>query len=176
MLESHDASAEDTQPRREKTENAAHMVRHGTVPLTDETLGRLTGTAAQRWSEKECLVSLHQNVRLTFSDLIRRSDHLAAGLLKLGLKSGDCLAVWGPNDVEWVVSFLAAARAGFLLAAINPAYQKDELIYSIEKVGAKAAIAPEGFKTQNYPRMLLEAQRVRPALEHIIIYSKDHVT
>ncbi|XP_076239071.1 acyl-CoA synthetase family member 2 [Calliopsis andreniformis] len=173
----HDIAVQQKRLKHENVENAAHMVHHGDgVPLIDSTLGKLIGLAVEKWPEKECLVSCHQNVRLTFSECLRRSDRLAAGLLKLGLKSGDCIAIWGPNDVEWFLSFLAAARAGFILVALNPAYQLDELIYCIQKVDVRAVIAPDSFKTQDYPRMLFEAQRACPTLEHIIIYSKDHVT
>ncbi|XP_033174815.1 medium-chain acyl-CoA ligase ACSF2, mitochondrial isoform X2 [Bombus impatiens] len=78
----------------------AHMLQHGSVPLIDEPIGKLIGTAAERWPDRECVVSLHQNIRLTFSDVIRRADRLAAGLMKLGMKRGDRLGLWGPNDVE----------------------------------------------------------------------------
>ncbi|OAD62436.1 Acyl-CoA synthetase family member 2, mitochondrial [Eufriesea mexicana] len=152
------------------------MSSDGEVPLMHETIGNLLGTAAERWPDRECVVSLHQDVRLTFSELIRRADRLAAGLTKLGLKHGDRLGIWGPNDVEWVITFMSAVRAGFILVAINPSYQMEELTYCLQKVVVKAVISPENLKTQDYPRMLLEAQQTCPSLEHIIIYSKDHVT
>ncbi|XP_076477119.1 acyl-CoA synthetase family member 2 isoform X2 [Bombus vancouverensis nearcticus] len=154
----------------------AHMLQHGSVPLIDEPIGKLIGTAAERWPDRECVVSLHQNIRLTFSDVIQRADRLAAGLMKLGMKRGDRLGLWGPNDVEWLITYMCASRAGFILVAINPSYQMDELTHCIQKVGVKAVISPDNFKTQDYPRMLLQAQQMCPTLEHIIIYSKDHVT
>ena len=160
----------------ENQDKPAHMLQHGSVPLIDEPIGKLIGTAAERWSDRECVVSLHQNIRLTFSDVIQRADRLAAGLMKLGMKRGDRLGLWGPNDVEWLITYMCASRAGFILVAINPNYQMDELIHCIQKVGVKAVISPDNFKTQDYPRMLLQAQQMCPTLEHIIIYSKDYVT
>lgn len=108
--------------------------------------------------------------------MLHRADHLAAGLMKLGMKRGDPLGLWGPNEIEWVIGFAAAARAGFVVVAINPTYQMDEIIYAIRKVGVKAMISPANFKTQNYSRMLRDARQRCPTLEHIIIHSKDHVT
>lgn len=156
--------------------NLAHIMNSGKVPLTDETIGKLLATAAERWPDRHCAVSVHQNVRLTFSEVLRRADRFAAGLMKLGLNRGDRLAIWAPNDIEWMISFMAAGRAGLVLVAINPAYQMEELVYCLQKVGVKAVISPMNFKTQDYPRMLLEAKRSCPTLEHIIIYSEDHVT
>ncbi|XP_043517804.1 medium-chain acyl-CoA ligase ACSF2, mitochondrial [Frieseomelitta varia] len=155
---------------------AAHMVQHGNVPLTDEPIGKLVEIAAEKWPDRECVISLHQNVRLTFSDVVRRADRLAAGLMKLGMKRGDRLGIWGPNDVEWLITFICASRGDFILVAINPNFQLDELNYCIQKVGVKAVISPDNFKTQDYSRMLLQVRQTCSTLEHIIIYSKDHVT
>lgn len=156
--------------------NPSYSVTGGSVPLVDQTIGQLVGEAAKRWPDRVCLVSYPQNVRLTFSECTRRGDHLAAGLLKLGLKRGDRVGVLIPNDPEWLISLVASARAGFILVAINPAYQVDELVYCLKTVGARAVISSDRFKTQDYPRMLLAAQQACPSLEHIIIHSKDHVT
>ncbi|CAK9830258.1 Medium-chain acyl-CoA ligase ACSF2, mitochondrial [Anthophora retusa] len=154
----------------------SYMKNDGHVPLVEDTVGKLLSKAAERWPDEEYVVSINQGVRLTFKDVLRRADRLAAGLLKLGMKRNDCLGIWGPNDVEWLITFMCAARAGFILATINPTYQLDEVVYCIQKINMKAVISPYDFKTQNYPLMLLEAQRRCPSLEHIIIYSQDHVT
>ena len=47
-------------------------------------------------------------------DLLQ-SDRLAAGLTELGVKKGDCVGIWAPNCMEWVVVQYAAARAGLIL-------------------------------------------------------------
>ncbi|CAL7934503.1 unnamed protein product [Xylocopa violacea] len=152
------------------------MLYHGNESLLDNTIGQLLGTAAERWPNQECLVVLHQNVKLTFSELIRRADHLAAGLLKLGMKPGDRLGIWGPNDAEWLIAFFTCARAGFISVLINPLYEMDELVYAVQKVGVKAVVSPASFRKHDYPSMLLKAKQLCPTLEHVIVYSKDHVT
>nr|XP_033338040.1 medium-chain acyl-CoA ligase ACSF2, mitochondrial [Megalopta genalis]XP_033338042.1 medium-chain acyl-CoA ligase ACSF2, mitochondrial [Megalopta genalis] len=156
--------------------NLAHIAHGGNVPLLNWTVGELVGTAAERWPNKVCLVSVEQDIRLTFSELLRRGDRLAAGLRSLGLRRGDRVGIWGPNQAEWLLSFVAIARAGMIVVAINPAYQQDEINYCLEKVGVAAVISPKSFKSQNYPGMLLTAMRHCPSLRHIIINSKDHVT
>lgn len=152
------------------------MYNPGEVPLLDKTIGQILGEAVATWPEQTCIVSVHQNIRLTFSDLLRRVDAFAAGLKKLGMKKDDRLAIWGPNDLEWFITSLSASRAGLIVVAINPAYQQNELIYCLQEVGVKAIVSPIAFKTQNYPRMLLAAKEVCPTVKHIIIHSSDHVT
>ncbi|XP_043682131.1 medium-chain acyl-CoA ligase ACSF2, mitochondrial [Vespula pensylvanica] len=145
-------------------------------PLRDETIGQLLEEAAKKWSNHECIVSHHQNIRLTFSDVLLRVDKLAAGMKKLGFQKGDRIGIFGPNDIEWFITFLCATRLGLITVAINSAYQRDELIYCLQKVGAKGIVLPAKFKTQNYVNMALSAKEFCPDLEHIIVWSKDHVT
>ncbi|KAL6268500.1 hypothetical protein P5V15_001632 [Pogonomyrmex californicus] len=154
----------------------AHMINSGEFPIVDKTIGQLLSEAAAAWPERTSIVSIHQNIRLTFSELLRRVDSLAAGFKKLGLKKGDRLGIWGPNDLEWIIASLSASRIGLIVVAINPAYQQSELVYCLQKVGVKGIVSPDKFKVQNYPQMLLAAKEVCPTLEHIIIYSSDHVT
>ena len=58
---------------------------------------------------------------------------------------------------------MAAARLGAVLVNINPAYQPQELLYCLNKVGVKAIVAAERFKTQDYFSILKE---VVPELEN----------
>ncbi|XP_035727589.1 medium-chain acyl-CoA ligase ACSF2, mitochondrial-like isoform X3 [Vespa mandarinia] len=154
----------------------AYYYHPGNKPLRNETIGQLLKEAAEKWPNHECIVSHHQKVRLTFSDVLLRVDKLAAGMKKLGLKKGDRIGIFGPNDIEWFITFFCSTRLGLISTAINSAYQRDELIYCLQKVGAKAIFIPVKFKTQNYVNMVLSAKEFCPDLEHIIVWSKDHVT
>ena len=57
---------------------------------------------------------------------------------------------------------MAAARLGAVLVNINPAYQPQELLYCLNKVGVKAVVSAERFKTQDYFSIL---KQVVPELE-----------
>ncbi|XP_046474559.1 medium-chain acyl-CoA ligase ACSF2, mitochondrial isoform X1 [Neodiprion pinetum] len=148
----------------------------GSYPLLEKTVGQLLDVAAERFPNRESVVSVHQNMRMTFSEARKRADKFAAGLKKLGLKRGDRVGIWSPNSIEWSVAFLAIARAGFKVVGMNPADQLNELIYGINKVGTRAVVAADSFKTQNYPEMLLRAKSQCPSLEHIVIVGDKHVS
>ena len=47
--------------------------------------------------------------------LFIQADDLAAGLLALNLKQGDRVGIWGQNHMEWILVFLACAKAGLIL-------------------------------------------------------------
>ncbi|KAG7213940.1 hypothetical protein KM043_003137 [Ampulex compressa] len=154
---------------------SSRLLHRGEEPLLDETLGTALGRAAREWPNRECLVSLHQNVRLTFAELVLRADRLAAGLKKLGLERGDRVGIWGPNDVEWLIASSAASRGGFVAVCINPAYRPAELSHCLRLVGPRAVVSPRTFKTQDYAGMLLDAKRTCPDLRHLVVYSEEHV-
>ena len=62
----------------------------------------------QKHGENIAVISQHQNETITFSDLHKRSDDLAAGMLLLGVKRGDRVAVLLGNRSEYIdVSTLA---------------------------------------------------------------------
>ena len=123
-------------------------------PLLETTIGAALDAAAVRWGEAEALVSVQQNIRWSWRSLALQADALAAGLLALGLEPGDRIGIWSPNCAEWTLTQFAAARIGLILVTINPAYRRSEVEYTLNKVGVKALVAAESFKTSDYAGMV----------------------
>lgn len=123
-------------------------------PLIGHTIGDALAFAAERWGDRDALVSVGQGIRWSFAELLERSDAFAAGLLALGLNPGDRIGIWAPNCAEWTLTQFAAARAGLILVTINPAYRLSEVEYTINKVGLSALVAATSFKTSDYPAMI----------------------
>ncbi|QND50464.1 AMP-binding protein (plasmid) [Phyllobacterium sp. 628] len=131
-------------------------------PLIGEPIGRHFDHIADQFPDRLALVVRHQNVRLTYSELRQKVDVLASGLLALGLNPGDRIGIWSPNNLEWVLTQFATAKAGLILVNINPAYRSHELEYAINKVGCTALILSPALKTSNYLDILRE---IAPELE-----------
>uniref|UniRef100_A0A2K5E6P9 Medium-chain acyl-CoA ligase ACSF2, mitochondrial n=2 Tax=Aotus nancymaae TaxID=37293 RepID=A0A2K5E6P9_AOTNA len=131
--------------------------------LISKTVGQCLEATAQRVPEREALVVLHENVRLTFAQLKEEVDKAASGLLSIGLRKGDRLGMWGPNSYAWVLMQLATAHAGIILVSVNPGYQAMELEYVLKKVGCKALVFPKQFKTQQYYNIL---KQICPEVEN----------
>ena len=96
-------------------------------PLLYRTIGAAFDEVVALHADREAIVVRHQNVRLTYAALAARVDAFASGLLALGLEPGDRVGIWSPNNIEWVVTQLATAKAGLILVNINPAYRVAEL-------------------------------------------------
>jgi fatty-acyl-CoA synthase len=125
-------------------------------PLLGETIGQFFDTVCAKWPDRPALVVRHQKVRMSYRELKEAVDKLAAGLLTLGLQPGERIGIWSPNNSEWVLTQFATAKAGLVLVNINPAYRVAELEYALNKVGCKALILAERFKTSDYVGMLRE--------------------
>ena len=129
---------------------------HGTSPtkLIGETIGAAFDRTVSRFPDREALVVRHQDVRWTWTELARRVDALAAGLLSIGLEPGDRIGIWAPNCAEWVLTQFATAKAGLILVNINPAYRRSELAYALEKVECRALVLAPALKTSDYLAIL----------------------
>ncbi len=136
------------------TQSYVHGV--SATPLIGETIGVHFDKAAAQWGARDALIVRQQNVRWSYGELKARVDAFAAGLLALGLAPGDRVGIWSPNNSEWVITQFATAKAGLILVNINPAYRLSELDYALNKVGCKALITANSFKTSDYVGMLRE--------------------
>jgi fatty-acyl-CoA synthase len=157
-------------------------------PLIGDTIGVHFDKSAERWPDRPALIVPQQHVHWSYRELKERIDALAAGLLSLGLSPGERVGIWSPNNSEWVITQFATAKAGLVLVNINPAYRAFELDYALNKVGCRALIIADRFKTTDYIAILrelmpeiardapgqLQASRV-PTLKALIRIGKDNV-
>jgi len=124
------------------------------TPIIYDTIGNFFEGIVEQYPDTEAVVVCHQGVRWTYSEFNERVDDLAAGLLKLGIRSGDRVGIWGPNTSEWVLTQMATAKIGAILVNLNPAYRLYELEYALNKSGCRAVISDESFKSSKYLDML----------------------
>ena len=124
------------------------------TPLLNQTIGETLEIAARRWPDQDAVVVRDQNARLSFAELLREADRLAAGFIALGLKPGERIGIWSPNKIEWVLTQFAAARAGLILVCVNPAYRLAELRFALNNVECRALVTAVRFKTSDYIGML----------------------
>jgi fatty-acyl-CoA synthase len=161
---------------------------HGsaTTPLLGLTIGESLNRAAARFGDRDALISCHQAIRLTYSDLLHEVNRAARGLLRLGIERGDRVGIWSPNCAEWVITQFAAAKVGAILVNINPAYRRRELEFALNQAGVTALITARAFRNTDYVAMLTEVmpelvndrrrplatERI-PSLRHLIYLGSD---
>ena len=89
----------------------------------------LTGIArraAIEFADVDAFVTEH-GWSITYAELDRAADEVAAGLADHGIGSGDVVVLATPSNVDYVVVYLAAARLGAITAGLNPRFTGAEL-------------------------------------------------
>jgi fatty-acyl-CoA synthase len=139
------------------------------APLSGDTIGRLLERRVAASGDRLALVSRHQGLRLTWSELGDGATAVARGLLALGVEPGDRIGIWAPARVEWTELQLGSAMVGAILVNINPAYLSGELSYALQKVGVRFLCAVAGFRSAEYLAMIDEVRGSCPTLEGLIV-------
>lgn len=126
-------------------------------PLLGLTVGDMFSQVARKYPDTEALVSVHQGIRYTYRDLLRKVEELGKGLMAIGVEKGDRVGIWAMNHAEWVVTQVATAKIGAIMVNINPAYRTYELEYVLRQAELQTVILQDRFKTSDYVGMFLGA-------------------
>jgi acyl-CoA synthetase (AMP-forming)/AMP-acid ligase II len=83
------------------------------------TVAATVREAAVRFGDRAAFVDPNGS-RLSYADLDRRSDEVAAGMVEAGLGPGDVVLLRLPSDSSYVVAYAASAKVGAITAGANP--------------------------------------------------------
>ncbi|KAG1649417.1 Acyl-CoA synthetase family member 2, mitochondrial [Nymphon striatum] len=112
---------------------------HGTSidPLVHLTFSDVLEEAVKKCPDDTAIISCHQGIERTFQQFQKDVNRLSAGLLMLGLKKGDRVAVVSLNCYEWIVTQFAVASAGLQLVTVNPAFIQSEIQMVLNKADSR---------------------------------------
>jgi fatty-acyl-CoA synthase len=136
--------------------SASYHHRGGDAPLLGVTIPEHFAQVAAQFPEREAVVCVHQQRRLTYAQLRQATDRLARGLIGGGFGKGERIGVWSTNNIEWLLLQLATARIGAVLVNINPACRPRELAYALQKSEVQGLFTIPSFRTSDYAGMLAE--------------------
>jgi fatty-acyl-CoA synthase len=108
--------------------------------LLEMTIGECLDQRAEEFPTKEAIVySCYPefggalDIRWTYAAYHDQVNAVAKGLLALGLRRGDHIAVWAANVPEWPLLQMGAAKAGLVLVTINPLLRAAEVEYILNQ-------------------------------------------
>jgi len=96
-------------------------------PFLRETVGGMLAAMAGRVGDHEAIVAPDR--RITYAQFHREAQRVARGLLALGVKKNDKVALWLPTRPEWLFAQYGCAMIGAVVVALNPRYKAHELRY-----------------------------------------------
>ena len=126
------------------------------------SLGGFAQQQARRFGDTPLFFSGDEVVSYRGYD--ERTDRLAGGLARLGLRQGDRMAVLLPNGLPILEAYMGAAKLGAASVPLNPMFTPREIEYVVNHSRAKVMMAS--------PRDAERVQAIRdrlPSLAHVVV-------
>jgi long-chain acyl-CoA synthetase len=108
------------------------------LPLNSETLVDMLARSARRFARRPSLYFFGKT--LSYRECHDLADRFARGLVSLGIRKGDRVALCLPNSPQAVIAYFGILRAGGIVVACNPTYTEHELSYQLRDAGARAVV------------------------------------
>jgi fatty-acyl-CoA synthase len=97
--------------------------------------------------------------RLSFGELVAQSRRLAKGLAGLGVKPGERIALWLPNDPAWLMTLLACAELGATVISVNTRFRSAEIADIVSRSRARTLIYAPKLGGVDYAAILEQVER-----------------
>jgi long-chain acyl-CoA synthetase len=132
---------------------------------TKVPLFEILAQTAKLHPNQTAITYLEKNI--TYSELDLLSDQFAASLKKLGIMKNDRVAIFLPNNPQFIIAYYGILKVGAVVTAINPLHREREVEHQLADSEAKAIITLDSF----YPIIKNVLQKTN--LKTIIITSTD---
>jgi len=116
------------------------------VPLHAFVLGR-----AREWGDKPALIDGPSGRTLTYGQLARGTDRVAAGLAARGFRKGDVLGLFAPNSPEFALAFYGTVAAGGIVTTINSLATALDITTQLRDARARVLVTVEPFLDRALP-------------------------
>src|SRR6202166_531476 len=111
--------------------------------------------------------------RLTFAQVDRAISALAAHFIEAGLPSNSVIAVQLPNTVEFMLTVLAAQRAGLVVALLPLLWRQSELTVALNRTGARAIVTAGTIDGVNHADLAMNAAAEAFSIRHVCGFGAD---
>jgi AMP-binding enzyme len=146
-----------------------------TAPNASPTLDGLFRRSLDRQPESLALVDPADKMRvtstpplrLTFAQADRAIAALAAHFMEAGLPLNSVVAVQLPNTVEFMLTVLAAHRAGLVVALLPQLWRQAELTAALNRTGARAIVASSRIDGVSHADLAMNAAAEAFSIRHV---------
>ncbi len=122
----------------------------------EATIGQLLDEVVAQVPDQDAVVYVDRDYRMTWSQFRDTVDKAAKGLMALGVKKGEKVAVWATNVPHWVTLQFATAKIGAILLTININYRNAEIDYVLRQSDCENIFLIDGYRDTDYVNTLYE--------------------
>src|SRR5262245_11931203 len=101
--------------------------------------------------------------QLTFLDLKRQADALAASLARMGIVKGDRVGIMLPNCPQYIIAAFGILRLGAVVVNVNPSYTARETLTVAADSGIRVLV------TLDVLAPLVASIRTQTPIEHVVV-------
>ncbi|MGL1932636.1 MAG: AMP-binding protein [Desulfotalea sp.] len=120
------------------------------------TLGQILAETVKKFPDELAVSYVDRGFRQTWQEFSDSVDTIAKGLMAMGIKRGEKVAVWATNVPHWVALQFATARIGAVLLTINTNYRTEEIDYVLKQSECENIIIINGLRDANYLQILYD--------------------
>lgn len=120
------------------------------------TLGQILDETVSKYPDTEAIVYVDRDYKQTWKEFSDTVDRVAKGLMALGVKRGEKVALWATNVPHWVTLQLATAKIGAILLTININYKSAEIDYILRQSETENIFVIDGYRDTDYVNTLYE--------------------
>jgi hypothetical protein len=111
--------------------------------------------------------------RLTFAQADRAISALAAHFIEAGLPTNSVIAVQLPNTIEFMLTVLAAHRAGLIVALLPLLWRQAELTVALNRTGARAIVTMSKVDGVSHADLAMNAAVEAFSIRHVCGFGAD---
>ena len=112
-------------------------------------------------------------LRLTYEQADRAISALAAHFIEAGLPTHSVIAVQLPNTVEFMLTVLAAHRAGLVVALFPLLWRQSELVSALNRTSARAIVTTSRIDGVIYADLAMNAAAEAFSIRHVCGFGND---
>ena len=124
-------------------------------------------TTARDTPNKNAIIFGDQAV--TFLELREKVDRMAAGLVKLGIKPGERIALMCPNVPWFPIAYYAILKSGAVVVPLNIMLKSAEIKYHLQDSGARILISYSGTEELPVGEHSQSAVSEIPQCSHLVL-------
>jgi hypothetical protein len=136
-------------------------------------LARQPGALALIDPADKMRVTVTPPLRLTFAEAEQRIAALTAHFIISGLPANSVIAVQLPNTVEFMLTVLAAHRAGLVVALLPQLWRQAELTIALNRTGARAIVTSSRIDGVSHADLAMNAAAEAFSIRHVCGFGND---